>query len=347
MAAPEHTIPAPPRPSSSAAGRFARFRGLGPGLAIAALGSVAALVIAALIPGLSPLLVGIVLGLAARNFGLLPDRLAAGLAVAARVPLRLGIVVLGLQLSLRDLAALGWGIPVLAAAVVATGIVATIGIGRALGVPARQALLIACGFSVCGAAAVAGVESIVDADEEETVTAVALVVLFGTAMIPVLPLLAGVFGLAPHVAAIWAGASIHEVAQVVAAGGILGGGALAVAVTVKLARVLMLAPVAAVLSWQRRRSGELLGAKRPPIVPLFVVGFLLMVMLRSAVPVPTEVLGAASWVQSFLLTTAMLALGAGVRLGALLRRGGRTVALAACSTAVVGAVGLAGAALIG
>ncbi|WP_422933101.1 YeiH family protein [Sinomonas sp. P47F7] len=346
MPAPERTIAAPTHRPFAARGRYRTARQLAPGLAVAALGAGLALGIAALVPGLSPLLAGIVLGLAARNFGLLPERLTAGLGVAARVPLRLGIVVLGLQLSLRDLASLGWGIPALVAAVVAVGIVATVGIGRALRVPPRQALLVACGFSVCGAAAVAGVESIVDADEEETVTAVALVVLFGTLMIPVLPLLADALGLAPHVAAVWAGASIHEVAQVVAAGGIIGGGALAVAVTVKLARVLMLAPVAAVLSWRRWRAGELAGAKRPAIVPLFVVGFLAMVVLRSVVPVPLEVLGAASWVQSFLLTTAMLALGASVRLRALLRRSGRTLALAASSTAVVAVVGLVGASLI-
>ena len=347
MASRDHTITAEPRPGAAPeSGRLASARRLWPGLATAAVGAAAAMGISGLIPGLSPLLVGIVLGLAARNLGLLPPGLAAGLGVAARVPLRLGIVVLGLQLSIRDLAALGWGIPVLAAVVVGTGILATVGMGRLFKVPPRQALLIACGFSVCGAAAVAGVESIVDADEEETVTAVALVVLFGTLMIPVLPLAAGALGLAPRVAAVWAGASIHEVAQVVAAGGIIGGGALAVAVTVKLARVLMLAPVAAVLSWRLRRSGARTGAARPPMVPLFVLGFLAMVVLRSIVPVPAPILGAASWAQTLLLTTAMLALGAGVRLDALLRRGGRSLALAACSTAVVAVVGLVGAMVV-
>lgn len=168
----------PPRhPARESAGRVL------PGLAVALAAALAAVGTAALIPGLSPLLVAIVLGIAARNMGLLPERLSAGLGFAGRVPLRLGIVVLGLQLSLTDLAALGWGIPALAVCVVVVGILATVLLGRLLRVPARQALLVACGFSICGAAAVAGVESVVDADEEETVTAVALVVLFGVPVV--------------------------------------------------------------------------------------------------------------------------------------------------------------------
>lgn len=313
-----------------------------PGLTVALAGALAAVGTAALIPGLSPLLVAIVLGIAARNMGFLPERLAEGLSFAGRVPLRLGIVALGLQLSLTDLASLGWGIPALAVGVVVVGILTTVLLGRLLRVPRRQALLVACGFSICGAAAVAGVESVVDADEEETVTAVALVVLFGTLMIAIVPLLAGLLGLEPRVGAVWAGASVHEVAQVVAVGGLLGGGALGVAVTVKLARVLMLAPVAAVLSWRQRRSGPE-GGKRPPLVPLFVLGFVALVVLRSVLPVPAPVLGIASGAQTFLLTTAMLGLGAGVRIRSLMERGGRTLALAGCSTVVVGGIGLLGA----
>ena len=330
-------------------GRLSAAR-VAPGLAAALSAALVLVGTAGLIPGLSPLLAAIALGIAACNLGLVPERLAPGLALAARVPLRLGIVLLGLQLSLADVAALGWGIPALAVSVVVLGIAATLGLGRILGVPTRQSLLIACGFSICGAAAVAGVESVVRAEgregEEETLTAVALVVLFGTLMIPALPLLASVLGLDTRATAVWAGASVHEVAQVVAIGGALGGGALALAVTVKLARVLMLAPVAAVLAWKARRAGTPEGTRRPPLVPLVVLGFAVLVAVRSVLPVPAEALSAASAVQSLLHTTAMLALGAGVRLGSLVRRGGRTLGLAAASTAVVAGLGLGGALLV-
>lgn len=322
------------------------FRVLSPGLAVAVGGALVAIGVTALVRGLSPLLVAIALGLAARNLGLLPERLTAGLTVASRVPLRLGIVILGLQLSLQDLAKLGWGIPLLAVSVVAIGIFATVILGRLLKVPPRQTMLVACGFSICGAAAVAGVQSVVEADEEETVTAVALVVLFGTLMIPGIPVLVSLLGLSNEVAAVWAGASIHEVAQVVAAGGIIGGTALATAVTVKLARVLMLAPTVAILSWRQRRAGTTPGMKRPPIVPLFMLGFILLVIVRSTLHVPADVLATAGSIQSFLLASAMFGLGTSVRLKALLRRGGRTLTLAAGSTAIVCLVGLGGALLV-
>ncbi|MCA4135607.1 YeiH family protein [Arthrobacter sp. M4] len=315
-----------------------------PGLLLAGTAAAATMVLGLAFPLLSPVLLAIAAGALARNLGWLPDVLTPGLEVAARRVLRIGIVLLGLQLSLQELGALGWGVPVFAVTVVGVGILSTLALGRALRVGRKQSLLIACGFSICGAAAVAGVERSVGADDDDTVTAVALVVLFGTAMIPLLPWLSGVLGLSSAASGIWAGASIHEVAQVVAAGGIIGGSALAVAVTVKLARVLMLAPVAALLSW---RTGDGREGRRPPLVPLFVLGFLLMVAARTWLPIPAEVVDSASLLQRFLLTAAMFALGCGVRLRSLLRRGLRPVILAAGSTAVVGITGLLGALLIG
>src|SRR5699024_6412439 len=97
-------------------------------------------------------------------------------------------------------------------------------------------------------------DGVVDAEEEETITAIALVVIFGTLMILAIPLLTDLTGLSDEDGGLWAGASIHEVAQVVAAGGAIGGGALAVAVVVKLGRVLMLAPVLTGIGLMRRRA---------------------------------------------------------------------------------------------
>lgn len=349
-----HRIAATSTPSASRSrvvpARFLHARTI-PGLAVAAGAALAAMLVGGAVPTASPVLVAIAAGAAARNLGWLPLALEPGLELASRLVLRIGIVLLGLQLSLQDIGALGWGIPALAVTVVAVGIAGTLLLGKLLGVARKQALLIACGFSICGAAAVAGVESAVDADDDDTVTAVALVVVFGTIMIPLLPWLSDLLGLAPDAAGIWAGASIHEVAQVVAAGGLLGSGALAVAVTMKLARVLMLAPVAALLSWHGRRRAVFPGpnasvGRRPPLVPLFVLGFVLMVAIRSYSPLPAETLDAAAVIQRALLTTAMFALGCGVRLRPLFRRGLRPAALAAASTAVVGLTGLVGALLI-
>jgi uncharacterized integral membrane protein (TIGR00698 family) len=225
-------------------------------------------------------------------------------------------------------------------------------LGARLGLSWTHRLLIGCGFSICGAAAVAAVDGVVEADEEETASAVALVVLFGTAMIGVVPLVAAALGLSPAAAGIWAGASVHEVAQVVAAGGAVGGGALAVAVVVKLGRVLLLAPVVAWVSWRRRAALDSAARdahdiRRPALLPGFVLGFLALVALRTWVTPPGWVLESASLAQTLLLAAAMFALGCGVRLARLRAAGAAPFLLAALATAWVGLLGLGGALLAG
>ncbi|SPT54188.1 Uncharacterised protein [Actinomyces bovis] len=215
-----------------------------------------------------------------------------------------------------------------------------------------QTLLIAGGFSICGAAAVAAVDGVIETeDREEVVTAVGLVVIFGTLMIPLVPILGALIGLDPLTTGLWAGASTHEVAQVVAIGGAISEEALAGAVVVKLARVLMLAPVMAAISlWRRGRiaSGRGIpgtrdeGGALPPIMPLFVFGFICMVALRWTGVVPDQALSVLKVVQSALLASAMFALGAGVRLKDFIKVGPRPFVLAALITLLVASVGLAG-----
>lgn len=318
-----------------------------PGLFLCAAAVVAALSVNALLPAISPLIVAIVLGAVVANTVRLPASMAPGIAVAAKKLLRWGIVFLGLQLVLSDIAALGAPMLAVVVCIVAGGIFGTVLLGGLLKMRRSQVLLIACGFSICGAAAVAGAEGVIESEEEDVVTAVALVVIFGTLMIPLVPLLAGLLGLGPELAGMWAGGSIHEIAQVVAAGGIIGGGALGVAVVVKLARVLMLAPVMAVLSLRQRRAGTAKpGERRPPVVPLFIVGFLAMVLLRSTVDLPDVAVHVGSQVQTALLAAAMFALGCGVKFRSLAAVGARPFILAASATILVAGIALAGILLV-
>ncbi|MEU5943353.1 putative sulfate exporter family transporter [Micromonospora sp. NPDC047548] len=328
-----------PRPS-----RRERWVALGPGVALCAGAAGVALVGGLLLPTVSPLLIAIVLGAALCNVVRLPAVFSPGLAFAAKRLLRLGIVLLGLQLVLSDILRLGSGMIAVVVVTVLAGLVGTMFIGRLLGISVTQRLLIACGFSICGAAAVAAADGVVDAEEEEVVTAVALVVIFGTLMIPAVPLAAEALGLSTTQTGLWAGGSIHEVAQVVAVGGTVGGAALSLAVVVKLARVLLLAPVITVLSLRQRRMRTSLpaGGKRPPVIPLFVVGFLAMAALRTTGLLPGAVLTGARTAQTALLAAAMFALGCGVRVQTLSRVGVRPFLLASGSTAVVAGVSLVG-----
>lgn len=318
-----------------------------PGLALAALAAAIAYGIARFVPTVSALLIAILLGIALVHIVPLGQRWRPGLAIAGKRLLRLGIVLLGLQLSLRDIAALGPGVIALVVTVVGVGVVTTAWMGRRMGLSPSLSLLVASGFSICGAAAVAAVEEESEADETETATAIGLVVLFGTIMIGVAPLVVRLVGLQDRGAGLFAGAAIHEVAQVVAAAGIIGGGALATAVLVKLSRVLMLAPLILALGWRRRRRGQDAADRSTPLVPLFVAAFLVMTLIRTWVPLPEPVLDWGKLLQVLLLAAAMFALGTGVHIDLLRKVGGRPVLLGALSTVLVAAIALTGALVLG
>lgn len=334
-----------------------------PGLLLAFAVAALALVLVHVVPLASPALTAIILGALATNTGMLAPALQPGLDLAAKKVLRIGIVLLGLQVALGDILALGPMAIAVIVAVVVGGMATGLALGRILRLPPALTMLVSCGFSICGAAAVAAAsgamtperedgeseQAAIERLETQTATAVALVVVFGTLMIPAIPLAATALGLSPHAAGIWAGASIHEVAQVVAAGAILGPQALTVAVLVKLGRVLMLAPVIAGVGilLRRRADGSASApgpsAGRPPLVPMFVLAFLIAVVLRSSGVIPGSVLSAIAPVQSLCLAAAMFALGTGVRMRLLRQVGSRPVVLGAAITLVAAGIGLIGA----
>lgn len=289
---------------------------------------------------------GIVVGQIPALRPALAGPLSPGMKVAARRLLRIGIVLLGLKLSLVDIASLGWVTIATTVAVVLLTFVGTIGLGRALGLPGHQPLLVASGFSICGASAIGAMGAAVRARDEEQAVPVALVTLCGTLAIAVLPALWHPLGLSNVQFGHWVGAGVHDVGQVVATAQIAGTAALAVAIVVKLTRVLMLAPMVAItVAVERRRSVEAEGP-RPAIVPLFVAGFLAAVLLNTFVPLPEWVLSGADIVQTALLAVALFALGASIRLGELASTGWRALVVGLTSWVLV--AGLAyGAVLLG
>lgn len=319
-------------------------QGPAPGLTLCAVATAASIAVSSFVSAMSPLLISIILGALLVNTLRIHELFAPGLSFSAKKLLRVGIALLGFQLLITDIFNLGWEVILTVVAVVVIGISSTLYLGGLLGLSWAQRLLIACGFSICGAAAVAAADSVAGAEEEETLTAIALVVVFGTLMIPLVPLLAATLGLSSVESGIWAGASIHEVAQVVAAGGAMGGAALGIAVIVKLARVLLLAPVIIGIGLVQRKQGtETPGKKRPPLVPFFIIAFLACVALRSSGVMPAAILDSAQFVQTTLLTAAMFALGTGVKFSTLRKVGARPIVLAGAATIIVAGVGLAGA----
>ncbi|MET4705558.1 putative sulfate exporter family transporter [Frigoribacterium sp. UYMn621] len=322
-----------------------------PGLALAAVGAAAGFGLHLLLPGLpwltAALILGVIVGSIPPLRRGLDGALAPGLAVASRRLLRLGIVVLGLKLSLVDIARLGWVAILAIVVLVVLSFVITWLIGRAFRLEGDQAVLMAAGFSICGVSAVGAMAAARRSPERDTGTPITLVTLYGTLAIVVLPALAALFQLDARQFGHWVGASVHDVGQVVATAQTAGAAALAVAVVVKLTRVLMLAPMVAVASIQTRRrdaaadASARVSTKRPPIVPLFIIGFLVAVLLRSFVPLPETVLAIADIVQSALLAAALFGIGASLRIEQLARSGLRAVAAGLVSWIVILGLALA------
>ncbi len=306
------------------------------------------------------LVIALALGILLGNSGLYVAPLRPGIGAGTKHLLRGGVVLLGLQLALSDILALGSQVILLIVACVTLSFYGTLWLGRRLGLSRAGALLMAAGLSICGASAVAGMQGVVDAEDDEVASAVAMVTLYGTLMIVALPLLNNLIGLDATEFGVWSGLAVHEVAQVVAVASTAGATALASATVVKLGRVLMLAPVAAGTGFMERRRahsadpsgpGTSSKAARPtgrpaPLVPLFVLGFLAMVIVRSLEILPLPVLDTGRALATILLAAGMFGLGAGIDLRRLLRTGGRFAVVGAVSTLFLAGVSLLGVLLL-
>ena len=318
------------------------------GFAVLALGLAAAFLGHRLVPQVGVLTWSIGLGVAAANLGVLPRTGTRQLGQVTKKLLRVGIVLLGFSVSFASITALG--LPVIA--VVAVSLVATLvfttWLGRRMGLSSARSLLVGTGTAICGASAIAAMEDTARADEEDVTAAIAMVTLFGTLALVLLPLLQGPLGLTDAQFGTWAGASVHEVGQVVAAASPAGAAVVAIAVVVKLARVVMLAPVVAVVSLVQRitRPASANEAGRTPLVPLFVLGFLACVALRSTGLVPEAVLGGIANVQVAALGAALFGMGCSVKVASLLRRSGAVMVVSTLGTLFIGAVSLAGILLV-
>lgn len=271
----------------------------------------------------------------------------AGMRLAASRLLRLGVVLIGLRIAVSDLAAIGLpGLVVVVLAVITTFFGAQL-IGRRMGVSNNLALLIGTGYSICGVSAVAAMNSVIRADEEEAAYAVGLVTLAGSLSIVILPLVGHLLGLEGADFGTWVGGAVHDVAQTVATASTGGDSSLAAAVVVKLTRVALLAPLVIGVTIVRQSSAHEIAGQRPPLLPLFVVGFLVMVLVRSSEIVPVAWLDPIKQMEGLLFTIALVGVGYGVDLTRLRRLGGRPLALGMATWFVVAGMAYLGVIIMG
>lgn len=309
-----------------------------PGLLLAAAVASAALALGRLpalqAHGLSALTLAIVIGLVAGN--LLPARALAastdGLEVARQRLLRAGIVLYGLRLTFGDIGHVGLAGVAIDALVLASTFALSTTLGpRLFGLDRTTSMLIGAGSAICGAAAVMATAPVVRGRPEQVAVAVATVVGFGSLAIFLYPAMGHLLALSPHAAGLWAGSSIHEVAQVVAAGHAIGPEAADVAVIAKLVRVMMLAPFLVALSaWVARGGPREPARPRARItIPWFALGFVAMAGLRSLDVLPVATLSLAHTLDGVLLAVAMAALGLSTRVSAMRAAGLAPLALGA------------------
>lgn len=279
---------------------------------------------------ISPLIIGIVLGMIYANLLRmhLPETWVPGIQFCSKRLLRIGIILYGFRLTFQDIAAVGVAGITVDAIIVTVTIIGGYFIGyRVLKMDKDTAMLTSVGSGVCGAAAVLGAEATMRSKPYKTAVAVATVVIFGTVAMFLYPVAyqSGVLDLSPTEMGIFSGATLHEVAHAVGAGNALGNDIASTTVIVKMIRVMMLVPVLLLLGvWaaRRARSGGAgaEGGKGKVAVPWFAFGFLLVIGINSlsvylntlSTPMGIPAWGSEliNYVDTFLLTMAMVALGA-------------------------------------
>lgn len=320
-----------------------RARPLVPGVMVAALVSLAAQFVAdhyATPAMLMALLFGIAL-----NFLGETDKTAPGIGFTAKSVLRFGVAILGARISLEMFVALGWEMIVL----LLGGVAATIGFGmllaRPLGQGPRFAILTAGSVAICGASAAMAIAAILpkdDKSERNLLFTVLGVTLLSTVAMVLYPIVTSALGFDPYTAGLFIGATVHDVAQVVGAGFSISESAGETSTLVKLIRVSLLAPVVVLIAlWWRTSEADLAG-KRPPLVPPFVVGFLVLAALNSLGAIPAALGQFLATLSSWALLAAIAAVGMKTDLRNVVQVGGGAIALIVAETVFLAALVLGG-----
>lgn len=304
------------------------------------------------------LVLAILIGAAIRTLWVPGSRWKPGIDFSAKLVLEVAVVLLGASISAATILSVGWPLLTSILAVVAVAIMLSFGIGRMLGLPKRLAILVACGNSICGNSAIAAVAPVIGADGDEVASSIAFTAVLGVAVVLALPLIGAVLDMTQVGYGALAGLTVYAVPQVIAAAAPAGAKAVQIGTLVKLIRVLMLAPVCLGLSLgtaKLRDAPHLAGTERPAVgrpglhqlVPWFIIGFLLIIAIRSVGLVPAPALAPMAAAATCLTVISMAALGLGVDVRTVARAGAPVVATVLMSLLALGAISYALVRLLG
>lgn len=310
-----------------------------PGLALAGGLSLLAIKMASLTI-LPAVLIGLLLGMAVAGLAARPV-FTPGLDFASRELLRVGVALLGARVTIGEMVEIGAG----AAAIAVGGLILCLALGyklaRLVKLPQELAFLTASAVAICGASAALAVAAVLPRSptrQQHVAATVAAITVIGTLAMLALPALAVALGLNADAAGVLFGSTLHEVVQAVGAGFTHSPQAGEVATTVKLVRVACLAPVVMLIGWWSARGGET--GERPPLLPLFLIGFLFFAALSSFGLIAPGVQLLLGDVSRFFLLAAIVGLGAKIAPRQLREFGWRPILVIALQTLALMGFGL-------
>jgi uncharacterized integral membrane protein (TIGR00698 family) len=295
---------------------------------------------------LEALVLAILLGVVIRTAWTPAKRFIPGIAFSAKLLLEVAVVMLGASVSVATVLALGPILLVGIASVVAIALGSSFIICRMLGLPLRMAILIACGNSICGNSAIAAVAPVIGADGDDIASSISFTAVLGVVVVLTLPLLVPILQLSLTQYGVLAGLTVYAVPQVLAATLPIGALSNQVGTVIKLVRVLMLGPVVLGLSLLARdlRADPRLDRanRRSPdlheLVPWFITGFLLVLIVRSLGLIPQSLLPTITHVAAILTTISMAALGLGVDVRVVAKSGMRVTLAVTASLIILGLI---------
>jgi len=288
------------------------------------------------------MLFALLLGMAMNFLGEV-DGCEKGIAFTSSFVLRLGVALLGLKITLGDVAALGWSPLLLVLAAVSVTIVTSIIVARWMGFDPRFGILSGGATAICGASAAMALSAALPSHplkQRATLFTVVGVSTLSTVAMLLYPAIARLAGLDDTHAGIFIGATIHDVAQVIGAGFAFSHDAGNTATIVKLARVAMLLPVILCVGLATRSSGAAETQDRPPLLPWFATGFAGLVVLNSVLPIPHLVREVGGDASRFFLVASIAALGMKTRFREILSVGWKPVVLMVMETAFIAGIAL-------
>lgn len=313
-----------------------------PGIALAAVIAVPAWLIGKMVPVVGSPVLGILFGMLLA-FWKRPRLLNEGIGYTSKKLLQYSIILLGFDMNLFNVFAVGKQTLVLMAFTLTAAFLTAFFVGKLLKIDGNTKTLIGVGSAICGGSAIAATAPVIHADDEEVARSISTIFLFNMIAAFLFPFLGHAFGMSDRSFGLWAGTAVNDTSSVVAAGYTFSSAAGDLAVIVKLTRTLMIVPVTLVLALYtgKKDAGKREGGySLRRIFPWFVLGFVAASVVNTFVALPAGMGGFLSQAGKFMIVMAMAAIGLNTNLVKLVKSGGRPILLGLICWAVLAATSL-------